>query len=78
MRLYNTLTRTVEEFVPRDEGRVGMYVCGPTVYDEPHFGHARAELVPDVLKRYLTWRGYRVFHVRNFTDIDDKIIERAR
>jgi cysteinyl-tRNA synthetase len=78
MRLYNTLSRTVEEFVPRDEGRVGMYVCGPTVQDVPHFGHARADLVPDVLRRYLEWRGYEVLHVRNFTDVDDKIINRAR
>jgi cysteinyl-tRNA synthetase len=78
MRLYNTLTRTDAELVPRDEGRFGMYVCGPTVQDVPHFGHARAELVPDVLRRYLEWRGYQVFHVRNFTDIDDKIIARAQ
>ncbi|MDP8971356.1 MAG: cysteine--tRNA ligase, partial [Actinomycetota bacterium] len=78
MRLYNTLTRTVEELVPRDEGRVAMYVCGPTVYDVPHFGHARAGLVPDVLRRYLEWSGLEVFHVRNVTDVDDKIIARAR
>ncbi len=77
MRLYSTLTRTVSELVPRDEGRIGMYVCGPTVQDVPHFGHARAELVPDVLRRYLEWRGYEVFHVRNFTDIEDKIIAKA-
>jgi len=77
MRLYNTLMRTTEEFVPRDEGRVGMYVCGPTVQDVAHLGHARADLVPDVLRRYLEWRGYEVFHVRNFTDVDDKIIARA-
>ncbi|MGH8932334.1 MAG: cysteine--tRNA ligase [Egibacteraceae bacterium] len=77
MRLYNTLTRRVEEFVPRDPGRVGMYVCGPTVYDVPHFGHARAEIVPDVLRRYLEWTGYEVFHVRNITDIEDKILRKA-
>ena len=78
MRLHNTLSGTVEEFVPREEGRVGMYVCGPTVQGPPHFGHARAVIVPDVLRRYLEWCGYEVFHVRNVTDIDDKIIDRAR
>ncbi|MDQ3974530.1 MAG: cysteine--tRNA ligase, partial [Actinomycetota bacterium] len=77
MRLYNTLTRAIEELVPRDEGRVTLYVCGPTVYDVPHFGHARAALVPDVLRRYLEWSGLEVFHIRNVTDIDDKIINRA-
>ena len=77
MRLYNTLTRTVEPFTTRDEGRVGMYVCGPTVQNVPHFGHARAAVVPDVLRRWLTHRGYDVFFVRNITDVEDKIIERA-
>jgi cysteinyl-tRNA synthetase len=77
MRLYNTLTGSIEDFVPRDEGHVGLYVCGPTVQGPPHFGHARASIVPDVLRRYLEWRGYEVFHVRNVTDIDDKIIARA-
>ena len=77
MRLYNTLTRSVEEFTSRDEGRVGMYVCGPTVQNVPHFGHARAAVVPDVLRRWLTYRGYQVFFVRNVTDVDDKIIDRA-
>jgi len=78
MRLSNTLTGQEEELVPRDEGRVALYVCGQTVQDVPHFGHARAAIVPDVLRRYLTWRGYQVFHVRNVTDIDDKIINRAK
>ena len=77
MRLYNTLTRKVEPFETRDEGRVGMYVCGPTVQNVPHFGHARAAVIPDVLRRWLTYRGYEVFYVRNITDVDDKIIERA-
>jgi cysteinyl-tRNA synthetase len=77
VRLFNTLTGKVEELVPRDAGRVGMYVCGPTVQGPPHFGHARAAIVPDVLRRYLEWLGYEVFHVRNITDIDDRIIERA-
>jgi len=78
MRLTNTLTRTEEELVPRDEGRVTLYVCGQTVQNVPHFGHARAAIVPDVLRRYLEWRGFDVLHVRNVTDIDDKIIDRAR
>ena len=77
MRLYNTLTRTVDDLTSRDAGRVGLYVCGPTVQGPPHFGHARAAIVPDVLRRYLEWRGVEVFHVRNVTDIDDKIIARA-
>jgi cysteinyl-tRNA synthetase len=77
MRLYNTLTRTVDEFSPREAGRVGMYVCGPTVQDVPHLGHARAVIVPDVLRRYLEWTGLEVLHVRNVTDIEDKIIARA-
>ncbi|CAN5308453.1 cysteine--tRNA ligase [soil metagenome] len=77
MRLYNTLTRRVEELRPREPGRVGMYVCGPTVQGAPHLGHARPALVPDVLRRYLQWRGWDVLHVRNVTDVDDKIIARA-
>ena len=77
MRLYNTLTRTVEDFDTRDEGRVGMYVCGPTVQNVPHFGHARAAVVPDVLRRWLLHSGYEVFFVRNITDVEDKIIDRA-
>ena len=77
LRLYNTLTRAVEEFEPRDEGRVGMYTCGPTVQDAPHFGHARAVLIPDVLRRWLLYSGYEVFHVRNITDVEDKIIAKA-
>jgi cysteinyl-tRNA synthetase len=77
MRLHNTLTRSVDEVVPRDPGRFGMYVCGPTVQAPPHFGHARAALVPDVLRRYLEWTGVEVLHVRNITDVEDKIINRA-
>jgi cysteinyl-tRNA synthetase len=78
MRLYNTLTRSVDELVLREPGRFGMYVCGPTVQDAPHFGHARAVLVPDVLRRYLEWQGVEVLLVRNVTDVDDKIIDRAQ
>jgi cysteinyl-tRNA synthetase len=77
MRLYNTLTRHVEELRLREPGRFGMYVCGPTVQAAPHFGHARAALVPDVLRRYLEWTGVDVLHVRNITDVEDKIIAKA-
>lgn len=77
MRLHDTLTATTSELVPRTAGRFEMYVCGPTVQDEPHFGHARAAIVPDVLRRYLEWRGVDVFMVKNITDVDDKIIDRA-
>ena len=77
MRLYNTLTRQVQEFESRDEGRVGMYLCGPTVQAAPHFGHARAAVVPDVLRRWLLHSGYEVFFVRNITDVEDKIIDKA-
>src|SRR5918996_938609 len=77
MRLFNTLTGQVEELVPRDPGRVGIYVCGPTVQGPPHFGHARAQLVPDVLRRHLVWSGYDVYVVRNITDIEDKILAAA-
>jgi cysteinyl-tRNA synthetase len=76
-RLYNTLSRTVEQFEPLEPGRVGLYVCGMTVYDEAHIGHARAMVVFDVVQRYLRHRGWQVDFVRNFTDVDDKIIDRA-
>ena len=78
LRLYNTATRTKEEFRPLKEGRVGIYACGVTVYDLCHVGHARSAIVFDVLVRYLRARGFEVTYVRNFTDVDDKIIERAR
>ena len=77
LRFYNTATRTKEEFHPVKEGKVGIYVCGVTVYDLCHIGHARSAIVFDVLVRYLRARGYDVTYVRNFTDVDDKIIERA-
>ncbi len=76
----NTLTRKLEEFKPQGDGSsaaVSMYVCGITPYDESHIGHAMSYVVFDVVKRYLTWRGHTVKHVQNFTDIDDRIIERA-
>lgn len=76
--IYNTLTQTKEKFVTRGEGKVYMYVCGITPYDALHVGHARTFTVFDVIRRYLEYRGYEVFHVQNITDIDDKIINRAR
>ncbi len=75
--VYNTLTRKKEEFVPQEPGRVRLYVCGITVYDFCHIGHARSVIVFDVIYRYLLHLGYEVVFVRNFTDIDDKIIRRA-
>ncbi|RMH35617.1 MAG: cysteine--tRNA ligase [Nitrospirae bacterium] len=77
MKLYNTLTKRKEEFEPLHDAKVGMYVCGVTVYDDCHLGHARSAIVFDILRRWLTARGYRVTYVRNFTDIDDKILARA-
>jgi len=76
-RLYNTLTRMVEPFEPLEPGRILLYVCGVTVYDNAHIGHARAMVVFDVIVRYLRHRGWDVRYVRNFTDVDDKIINRA-
>ncbi len=78
MFLYNTLTGKKEKFIPRESGKVRMYVCGITAYDLCHIGHARAAVVFDVLYRFLRYKGYEVIFVRNFTDIDDKIINRAR
>jgi len=78
VKLYNTLTRSLEPFTPLAPPDVTMYVCGPTVYDEPHIGHARSAYTFDVLRRYLAHKGYRVKFVRNVTDVDDKIIQKAR
>ena len=77
LKLYNTLSRTKETFVPIEPGRVRMYVCGMTVYDYCHIGHARVMVVFDVVQRWLRASGFRVTYVRNITDIDDKIIRRA-
>jgi len=77
LRLYNTMTARKEEFVPLQPGKVGMYVCGVTVYDYCHIGHARANIVFDVIYRYLGFAGFAVNYVRNYTDVDDKIINRA-
>ncbi len=76
MKIYNTLKREKENFEPKDE--IGMYVCGPTVYDEPHIGHARSAYVFDVIRRYLEHKKYKVTFVRNVTDVDYKIIDNAR
>lgn len=77
MKIHNTLTRQKETFTPLVPGKVGMYVCGVTVYDYCHIGHARTYISADVVLRYLRWRGLTVNYVRNITDIDDKIIKRA-
>src|SRR3989339_873535 len=77
LHLYNTLTRKKEEFKPLTDGKVGMYACGVTVYDYCHLGNARAMVNFDVLHRYLKYVGYDVTFVRNFTDVDDKIIRKA-
>ncbi|MCC0666218.1 cysteine--tRNA ligase [Clostridioides sp. ZZV15-6597] len=77
MKVYNTLTRAKEEFVPLEEGKVKMYVCGPTVYNYIHIGNARPFIIFDTLRRYLEYRGYDVTYVQNFTDVDDKIINRS-
>jgi len=77
LRFYNTLTKKKEEFVPINEGKIGIYVCGITAYDVCHIGHARSALVFDVIYRYLKYAGYDVTYVKNFTDVDDKIIGKA-
>ena len=71
MKLYNTLTRKCEDFQPLKPPKVSIYVCGPTVYDDPHIGHARSAFIFDVLRKYLTYRKYQVRFVRNVTDVDD-------
>jgi cysteinyl-tRNA synthetase len=78
MKIYNTLTRKKEEFVPIDKNEIKIYVCGPTVYNYFHIGNARPFVVFDTLRKYLEYRGYRVKFVQNFTDVDDKIINKAR
>jgi cysteinyl-tRNA synthetase len=78
MEIYNTLTRRKETFQPRDPGRIGMYVCGPTTYNYIHLGNARPLVFFDTVRRYFDYKGYEVVYVQNFTDVDDKIINRAR
>ena len=77
MRLFNTMSRKKEEFVPLEEGKVRMYVCGPTVYNLIHIGNARPMIIFDTVRRYLEYKGYDVNYVSNFTDVDDKIIKKA-
>ena len=77
LRIYDTLTRALQDFFPIEPGHVRMYVCGMTVYDLCHIGHARSVVAFDVVRRWLQASGYRVTFVRNITDIDDKIIRRA-
>ena len=77
MKFYNTLTKSKEEFIPLEEGKVRMYVCCPTVYNLIHIGNARPMIVFDTLRRYMEYKGYEVNYVSNFTDVDDKIIAAA-
>ena len=77
LTIYNTMTRKKEQFETLDPGKVRLYVCGPTVYDKAHVGHAMSSIVFDVIRRYLEYKGYDVQHVMNYTDVDDKVIMRA-
>lgn len=78
LRVYNTMSNRKEEFVPREEGKVGIYVCGVTPYNYPHLGNARPFVVFDVVRRYFEYLGYETYHIQNFTDVDDKIVKRAQ
>ena len=77
IKIYNTLSRKKEILETLEPDQVSMYVCGPTVYDKAHVGHAMSVMVFDIIRRYLEYRGYTVMHVMNYTDVDDKIIQRA-
>ena len=72
MKIYNTLSKTKEEFVPLEKGKVSMYVCGPTVYNLIHIGNARPMIIFDTFRKYLEYKGFEVNYVSNFTDVDDK------
>ena len=78
LRVYNTLTRQKELFEPVHPGKVGMYLCGPTVYKSPHIGHMVGPVIFDAVKRYLAYKGYEVTWVTNITDVDDKLIDAAK
>ena len=78
MKIHNTYTNSIEEFIPIEENKVKMYVCGPTVYDYPHLGHARCYITWDMVYRYLKFLGYDVKYCRNITDVDDKILKKAK
>jgi len=78
IKIYNTLRKDYEDFVPLSDSKVGIYMCGMTVQDRPHLGHMRTFLFGDVLRRYLEYKGYEVIYIQNFTDIDDKIIQRSK
>ncbi|MFN3550891.1 MAG: class I tRNA ligase family protein, partial [Endomicrobiia bacterium] len=78
MKIYNTLTALEEEFISQKKNEVNMYVCGITPYDEVHLGHGRCYVVFDVLRRYLEYKGYNVNYIQNFTDIDDKILNKSK
>ena len=77
LKLYNTLTKKVEEFIPIDPSEVKIYMCGPTVYDYFHIGNARSFVMADMVRRYLEYKGYKVKFVMHLTDVDDKIIKKA-
>ena len=77
LRFYNSLSRKKEIFKPIQDNKVGLYTCGPTVYDDAHIGNFRTFMFEDLLKRYLLFLGYDVYHVMNITDVDDKIIARC-
>ncbi len=78
IHIYNSLTRTKEEFIPLNPQEIKIYACGPTVYDSPHIGHARSAYIFDIIRRYLVYKGFKVKFVRNVTDVDDKIINKAK
>ena len=78
LRLYNTLTRRLEAVVPKEEGKVTVYCCGPTTYDVSHAGHGRSAMLPDLLVRHLRASGLQVRYARNVTDVEDKIVKRAK